>query len=62
LAPAALEDQLHEGNARKIKAKLICELANGPTTQEADAILHERGIFVLPDILANSGGGDSQLL
>ncbi len=56
LVPAALEDQLHEGNASKIKAKLICELANGPTTQEADAILHERGIFVLPDILANSGG------
>lgn len=56
LAPAALEDQLHERNAPKIKAKVICELANGPTTQEADAILHERGIFVIPDILANSGG------
>ncbi len=56
LAPAALEDQLHEHNAPKIKAKVICELANGPTTQEADAILHERGIFVIPDILANSGG------
>ncbi len=56
LAPAALEDQIHERNAPKIKAKIICELANGPTTQEADAILHERGIFVLPDILANSGG------
>ncbi|MFN4217738.1 MAG: Glu/Leu/Phe/Val family dehydrogenase [Candidatus Bipolaricaulia bacterium] len=56
LAPSALEDQLHEGNAPKVKAKVICELANGPTTQEADAILHERGIFVIPDILANSGG------
>ena len=56
LAPAALEDQLHERNAPKVKAKIICELANGPTTQEADAILHERGIFVIPDILANAGG------
>jgi glutamate dehydrogenase (NAD(P)+) len=56
LAPAALEDQLHERNAANVKAKVICELANGPTTQEADAILHERGIFVIPDILANSGG------
>lgn len=56
LVPAALEDQLHEQNASKVKAKIICELANGPTTQEADAILHERGIFVIPDILANSGG------
>lgn len=56
LAPSALEDQLHERNASKVKAKVICELANGPTTQEADAILHERGIFVIPDILANAGG------
>lgn len=56
LAPSALEDQLHERNASKVKASLICELANGPTTCEADAILHERGIFVIPDILANSGG------
>ena len=56
LAPSALEDQLHERNAPKIKAKIICELANGPTTQEADAILHERKIFVIPDILANAGG------
>jgi len=56
LAPSALEDQLHERNAPKVKAKVICELANGPTTQEADAILHERGIFVIPDILANAGG------
>lgn len=56
LAPSALEDQLHERNAPNVKAKVICELANGPTTQEADAILHERGIFVIPDILANAGG------
>lgn len=56
LAPAAMEDQLHERNAPKVKAKIICELANGPTTQEADAILHERGIFVIPDILASAGG------
>jgi glutamate dehydrogenase (NAD(P)+) len=56
LAPSALEDQLHERNASQVKAKVICELANGPTTQEADAILHDRGIFVIPDILANSGG------
>jgi len=47
---------LHERNASQVKAKVICELANGPTTQEADAILHDRGIFVIPDILANSGG------
>lgn len=56
LAPSALEDQLHERNASKVQARVICELANGPTTQEADAILHQRGIFVIPDILANSGG------
>ncbi len=56
LVPSALEDQLHEGNASKIKAKLIVELANGPTTQEADQILYDRGIVVVPDILANAGG------
>lgn len=56
LVPAALEDQLHEGNASRIKAKIIIELANGPTTQEADAILYDRGIMVVPDILANAGG------
>lgn len=56
LVPSALEDQLHEGNASKVRAKLIVELANGPTTQEADQILYDRGVFVVPDILANSGG------
>ncbi len=54
--PAALENQLTEKNAPKIKAKIIVEGANGPTTNEADEILYNRGIFVVPDILANAGG------
>jgi glutamate dehydrogenase (NAD(P)+) len=56
LIPAALENQITEENAGDIKAKMILELANGPTTPEADDILHERGIVVIPDILANAGG------
>lgn len=56
LIPAALENQIHEGNAGSIKAKVMLELANGPTTPQADDILRERGIEVIPDILANSGG------
>jgi glutamate dehydrogenase (NAD(P)+) len=56
LIPAALEDQINESNAHRIKAKVIAEAANGPTTPEADAILRDRGIFVLPDILTNAGG------
>lgn len=56
LVPAALENQIHEKNARKIKARLIVEMANGPTTPEADSILHRKGIWVIPDVLANSGG------
>jgi glutamate dehydrogenase/leucine dehydrogenase len=56
LIPAALENQITEKNAKNIKAKLIVELANGPTTPEADDILFQRGIPVVPDILANAGG------
>jgi glutamate dehydrogenase (NAD(P)+) len=56
LIPAALEGQLTGSNAGRIQAKLIVEAANGPTTTEADAILRERGISVVPDILANAGG------
>lgn len=56
LAPCALENQITEENAKTIQARIIAEGANGPTTPEADHILHERGIFVLPDILANAGG------
>ena len=43
-------------NADNIKAKILCELANGPTTPEADNILHEKGVYILPDFLANAGG------
>lgn len=56
LIPAALENQIREDNAGKVKAKFILELANGPITPEADDILHGMGIPVVPDILANSGG------
>jgi len=56
LIPAALEDVITEENAPRIKAKIILELANGPTTPEADVILHNNGKFVLPDFLANAGG------
>lgn len=56
LYPAALEGVVTKNNAGKIKAKIMCELANGPTTPEADKILHEKGVFVLPDFLANAGG------
>jgi glutamate dehydrogenase (NAD(P)+) len=56
LIPAALENQITEKNAKNIKAKIIVELANGPTTPEADDILFSRGIPVVPDILANAGG------
>jgi glutamate dehydrogenase (NAD(P)+) len=56
LIPAALENVITEKNADKIKAKIILELANGPTTPEADKILYENKRFVIPDILANAGG------
>ncbi|MDH5811541.1 MAG: Glu/Leu/Phe/Val dehydrogenase [Candidatus Methanomethylicaceae archaeon] len=56
LIPAALENQITEKNADKIKARLILEGANGPTTPEADEILFKRGVVVVPDVLANSGG------
>lgn len=56
LLPAALENVITTKNAHNIKAKMICEGANGPTTAAADAILDEKGIFVIPDILANAGG------
>ena len=56
LIPAAFENQLHQNNASSIKAKLIVEGANGPTTTEGDNILREKGVFVVPDILANAGG------
>jgi glutamate dehydrogenase (NAD(P)+) len=56
LIPAALENQIHEGNAARIKAKIIGEAANGPITAEAEAILNAKGIMVLPDIYLNAGG------
>ena len=56
LIPAAMEGQLTEENASKVQASIIVEAANGPTTPEGDAILGDRGILVVPDILANSGG------
>jgi len=56
LAPAALENQITEANARDVKAKAVYELANGPTTPGADEILRERDVIVFPDILVNAGG------
>jgi glutamate dehydrogenase (NAD(P)+) len=56
LIPAALEEQITAENAGAITAKLIVEGANGPTTPEAHKLLHDRGVFIVPDILANAGG------
>jgi glutamate dehydrogenase (NAD(P)+) len=56
LVPAAVEDVITSENAHKIKAKLIVEGANGPTSSKADNIINEKGIMVVPDILANAGG------
>jgi glutamate dehydrogenase/glutamate dehydrogenase (NAD(P)+) len=56
LVPAALSDQLNKDNAGAVKAKIVLELANAPTTTEADEILFERSIMLIPDVLANAGG------
>jgi len=56
LAPAALQNQITEHNAERIHCKILAEGANGPTTLEADEILQDRGVFVLPDVVANAGG------
>jgi glutamate dehydrogenase/leucine dehydrogenase len=56
LIPSALEGVITEQNADKVKAKVVLELANGPTTPEGEAILTDNGVLVVPDVLANSGG------
>ena len=56
LFPSALENQITAANAGRIKAKIVAELANGPTTPEADEILHTNGVYVIPDFLCNAGG------
>jgi glutamate dehydrogenase (NAD(P)+) len=56
LIPAALENQITPSNADRIRARVLAEAANGPTTPEADEVLHRRGVFIIPDILCNAGG------
>lgn len=56
LIPAALEGQIHAGNVRSIKTKILAEGANNPVTNDADSVLREKGVFVIPGILANAGG------
>lgn len=56
LIPAAIENQLTSQNANNVKAKIVAELANGPTTPEADSILNDKGIYIIPDFLCNAGG------
>lgn len=56
LVPAALSEQITERNAKKLRCRILAEGANGPTTLEADRILQDQGVFIIPDILANSGG------
>jgi glutamate dehydrogenase (NAD(P)+) len=56
LVPAAVGGVLHAGNGGRVRARMVVEGANGPTTPEADRILAERGVLVVPDILANAGG------
>ena len=56
LVPSALENAIHEGNADNVKAKYIIEMANGPITPDAEQILEDKGVLIIPDVLANSGG------
>ncbi|MCY1536845.1 NAD-specific glutamate dehydrogenase [compost metagenome] len=56
LAPSAMEDMIHADNAASVRARVVLELANGPITPEGDRILADKGVVVLPDILANAGG------
>src|SRR5690242_18224943 len=56
LLPAATENVIHSGNAHRLRCKILCEGANGPTTPLADEVLAEQKVFVIPDILANAGG------
>ncbi|MCA9871371.1 MAG: glutamate dehydrogenase, partial [Anaerolineae bacterium] len=56
LVPAALEGQISEDNADRIRARIIAEGANGPTTPNADKVLADKGVFIIPDILCNAGG------
>jgi len=56
LLPAATENQITHENADRIQARVICEGANGPTTAQADEILYDKRVFIIPDILANAGG------
>ena len=56
LAPCALEQVITADNAAQVKARIVCEGANGPVTPSADEILEDRGVLVLPDVLANGGG------
>ena len=56
LIPAAVENQITSNNAHRVQARILCEGANGPTTAMADEVLDRKGVFVIPDVLANAGG------